>query len=68
MSGGVFEGTSSPASGDETKDDKVLRGGMSAEAGDVSSKCTFRRRLSAAKSSREVGFRCCGNVLKDELK
>jgi formylglycine-generating enzyme required for sulfatase activity len=65
MSGGVFEWSGSPASGDQSKDDKVLRGGMSSEGGEASSRCTFRRRLSAVKSSREVGFRCCAALTKE---
>jgi formylglycine-generating enzyme required for sulfatase activity len=64
MSGGVYEWTSSSSGEDSVE--RYLRGGMSADNASRSARCTYRVSYRANVASREVGFRCCTSVQKEE--
>jgi len=71
MSGGVFEWTSSSppaASGQDDSGLRIVRGGMSEDKSEQSSKCTYRLRFQTTVTAREIGFRCCGALIKEEVK
>ncbi len=64
MSGGVYEWTANAPT--PSGDERYVRGGMGAEKPQVSSRCTFRARYNTSVSNREIGFRCCASVLKED--
>jgi formylglycine-generating enzyme required for sulfatase activity len=71
MSGGVFEWTSSSPPAEAGQDDsglRIVRGGMSADKAEHSSKCTYRLRVATSVTAKEIGFRCCGALIKEEVK
>jgi formylglycine-generating enzyme required for sulfatase activity len=71
MSGGVFEWTSSSpptGAGPDTSGLRIVRGGLSKESPDRSSRCTYRLRFEKGVSAHEIGFRCCGALTKAEVK
>ncbi len=69
MGGGVFEWTSSvaPNAVEGKNDIRILKGGMSADSKETSSRCTYRARYAASSTGREIGFRCCAVVVKEEI-
>jgi formylglycine-generating enzyme required for sulfatase activity len=71
MSGGVYEWTSSTpptTTGPDTSGLRIVRGGMSAGDEEKTSKCTYRLRFATTVTGREIGFRCCGALVKEEVK
>ena len=66
MSGGVYEWTNSSTTG-KGADMKILRGGLSKDYPALTSRCTYRVRYASVGSGREIGFRCCGEAIKEEL-
>jgi formylglycine-generating enzyme required for sulfatase activity len=71
MSGGIFEWTSSAAPAAQGQDDsglRIVRGGMNADKSEQTSKCTYRLRFQTTVTAREIGFRCCGALTKEEVK
>jgi formylglycine-generating enzyme required for sulfatase activity len=71
MSGGVFEWTSSTpptGAGPDVSGLRIVRGGMSKESPEKSSRCTYRLRFETSVSGHEIGFRCCGALTKEEVK
>ena len=71
MSGGVYEWTSSTpptTTGPDTSGLRIVRGGMSADAEEKTSRCTYRLRFATTVTGREIGFRCCGALVKEEVK
>ena len=68
LGGGVYEWSASvPAGEAENTDLRVLRGGMSEDNTVKTSRCTYRVRYAGSNSGREIGFRCCGSPVKEEL-
>jgi formylglycine-generating enzyme required for sulfatase activity len=67
MGGGVYEWTSSSAGEDTHSEVRILRGGLADGNGEQTSRCTYRSRFAPAQASREVGFRCCGALIKEDL-
>ena len=71
MSGGVFEWTSStpPTTvGPDVSGLRIVRGGLTKDSAEKSSRCTFRLRFETSVSGHEIGFRCCGALIKEEVK